>query len=48
MIKNIVFDVGNIIVKGKPKEALEYIELDEKYKEIIKEVIMVIIRLKRN
>ncbi len=39
MIKNIVFDVGNIIVKGKPKEALEYIELDEKYKEIIKEVI---------
>lgn len=39
MIKNIVFDVGNIIVKGKPKDALKYIELDEKYKEIIKKVI---------
>lgn len=39
MIKNIVFDIGNVILEGKPKDALKYIKLDEEAKKIIEHVV---------
>lgn len=39
MIKNIIFDIGNIITEGTPDSILKYIVLDEKNKKIIKEKI---------
>ena len=39
MIKNIVFDIGNVVVEGKPKNALKYIDIDKGQKEIIERVV---------
>lgn len=39
MIKNIVFDIGNIILEGKPKNALKYIDLLDKDKKVIEEIV---------
>lgn len=39
MIKNIVFDVGNIILEGTPKNSLKYVNLSDEDKETISTVI---------
>lgn len=39
MIKNIVFDIGNVIVEGSPKNALKYIAMSEMIKEKIETVV---------
>lgn len=36
MIKNIVFDLGNVILKGSPNIVLDQIEIDKKQYESIK------------
>ena len=36
MIKNIVFDLGNVILKGSPNIVLEQIKIDKKQYESIK------------
>lgn len=39
MIKNIVSDIGNVILEGKPKNALKYIDINEDSKKIIETVV---------
>ena len=39
MVKNIVFDIGNIILNGSSSSALNKIELDDESKRIIKEAL---------
>ena len=39
MIKNVVFDVGNIILEGTPETALKYTSISEKNKEILRNVM---------
>lgn len=39
MIKNIVFDIGNIILEGTPSSSLNKIALDDNSKEIIKKTV---------
>lgn len=39
MIKNIVFDIGNVILEGKPSDCLEYYDIENQKKEIIKKIV---------
>lgn len=39
MIKNIVFDIGNVILEGTPANCLKYSDIDEESKKVIENVV---------
>ena len=38
MIKNFVFDIGNVILSGSPKDVLDTVDIDYKSKKMLEEI----------